>query len=48
MAKAEFIVFFSTKGGVGKTLLSANLAVALRKESSPAQGIRGQGLSGGF
>ena len=42
MAKAEFIVFFSTKGGVGKTLLSANLAVA------PAQGIRGQGLSGGF
>ena len=34
MAKAEFIVFFSTKGGVGKTLLSANLAVALRKEST--------------
>ena len=34
MAKAKFIVFFSTKGGVGKTLLSVNLAVSLRKESS--------------
>src|SRR3990167_4758628 len=33
MAKAKFIVFFSTKGGVGKTLLSVNLAVSLRKES---------------
>ena len=32
--KAEFIVFFSTKGGVGKTLISANLAVSLRKESA--------------
>lgn len=34
MSKAKFIVFFSTKGGVGKTLLSTNLAVSLKKESS--------------
>src|SRR3990167_4501681 len=34
MPKAKFIVFFSTKGGVGKTLVSANLALSLRKESS--------------
>ena len=32
MAKANFIVFFSTKGGVGKTLISTNLAVSLQKE----------------
>lgn len=30
MPKAKFIVFFSTKGGVGKTLVSANLAVRLQ------------------
>ena len=34
MPKAKFIVFFSTKGGVGKTLVSTNLALSLRKESS--------------
>lgn len=34
MSKAKFIVFFSTKGGVGKTLVSTNLALSLRKESS--------------
>ena len=33
MSKAKFIVFFSTKGGVGKTLVSTNLALTLRKES---------------
>lgn len=30
MPKAKFIVLFSTKGGVGKTLVSANLAVRLQ------------------
>lgn len=34
MQKAKVIVFFSTKGGVGKTLISANLAVGLRRESA--------------
>ena len=34
MQKARVIVFFSTKGGVGKSLISANLAIALKKESS--------------
>lgn len=34
MPKAKFIVFFSTKGGVGKTLVATNLALSLRKESS--------------
>ena len=34
MPKAKFIVFFSTKGGVGKTLVSTNLAVSLQKEFS--------------
>ncbi len=29
---ARIIVFFSTKGGVGKTLIAANIAVALGKE----------------
>lgn len=29
---AKRIVFFSTKGGVGKTLIAANLAVALAKD----------------
>lgn len=33
MPKAKFIVFFSTKGGVGKTLVSTNLALSLRRES---------------
>ena len=33
MPQAKFIVLFSTKGGVGKTLLSVNLAVSLGKES---------------
>jgi septum site-determining protein MinD len=33
MSKAKFIVFFSTKGGVGKTLLCMNSALALQKES---------------
>src|SRR3989338_3622628 len=32
MPQAKFIVLFSTKGGVGKTLLSVNLAVSLGKE----------------
>ncbi|HLD40829.1 MAG TPA: ATPase, T2SS/T4P/T4SS family [Candidatus Omnitrophota bacterium] len=33
MPQAKFIVLFSTKGGVGKTLLSVNLAVSLSRES---------------
>ncbi len=33
MPQAKVIVLFSTKGGVGKTLLSVNLAVSLGKES---------------
>ena len=33
MSQAKVIVLFSTKGGVGKTLLSVNLAVSLGKES---------------
>ncbi len=33
MSKARFIVFFSTKGGVGKTLLCMNTALSLQKES---------------
>ncbi|MCM8757547.1 MAG: Flp pilus assembly complex ATPase component TadA, partial [Candidatus Omnitrophica bacterium] len=34
MSEARIITFFSTKGGVGKTFLATNLAVALAKEQS--------------
>jgi septum site-determining protein MinD len=34
MSQAKTIVVFSTKGGVGKTLLATNLAVGLAKESN--------------